>query len=188
MEFTVLYDSCVLYPAPLRDLLMHLALTGLFRAKWTDAIHDEWTRNVLKDRPDLKREKLQRTRDLMNAHVLDCLVTDYEELISAVTLPDPNDRHVIAAAIRAKAQCIVTFNLADFPADTLVKYGIKAMHPDDFVASQFDLAPGIVRSAAKRHRESLKKPPMRVDEYLGSLERQRLPRTASILRQFAELI
>ena len=73
-NFTVLYDACVLYPAPLRDLLMHVAVTDLYRAKWTDAIHDEWTRNVLKDRPDLKPEQLQRTRELMNSHVRDCLV------------------------------------------------------------------------------------------------------------------
>lgn len=110
-NFTVLYDVCVLYPAPLRDLLMHIAVTDLYRAKWTDAIHDEWTRNVLKDRPDLKPEQLQRTRDLMNALARDCLVTGYERLIDAVTLPDPDDRHVLAAAIRAGADIIVTFNL-----------------------------------------------------------------------------
>ena len=68
-----LYDSCVLYSAPLRDLLMHLALTDLYQAKWTDAIHDEWIRNVLANRPDLKLQQLERTRDLMNSHVLDCL-------------------------------------------------------------------------------------------------------------------
>lgn len=91
-NFTVLYDACVLYPAPLRDLLMHVAMTDLYRAKWTDAIHDECTRNVLKDRPDSTPEQLQRTRDLMNAHVRDCLVTGYETLIDAITLQDPKDR------------------------------------------------------------------------------------------------
>ncbi len=187
-QFTVLYDACVLYPAPLRDLLMHLALTDLFRAKWTDAIHDEWTRNVLKNRSDLKPEQLQRTRALMNTNVLDCLVTGYEDLIPTLTLPDPGDRHVLAAAIRAKASVIVTFNLADFPADMLVKRGIKAMHPDEFVISQLALAPDVVRLAAKRQRESLKNPPKSVQEYLEILERQGLPETAAVLRQFAELI
>ena len=85
-SFTVLYDSCVLYPAPLRDLLMQLALTDLFRAKWTDAIHEEWMRNVAADRPDLSRAQLERTRDLMNANVRDCLVTGFEPLVDA--LPD----------------------------------------------------------------------------------------------------
>ena len=78
---TVIFDACVLYPAPLRDFLMHLAITDLFRARWTDAIHDEWTRSVAESRPVLKPAQLQRTRDLMNAHVRDCLVTGYEELI-----------------------------------------------------------------------------------------------------------
>ena len=80
-NFTVIYDACVLYPAPLRDLLMRLALTDLYRARWTDMIHDEWTRNVLKQRPDLKAEDLERTRSLMNAHVRDSLVTEFEHLI-----------------------------------------------------------------------------------------------------------
>ena len=99
-SFTALYDACVLYPAPLRDLLMHLAMTDLFRARWTDQIHDEWISNLSINRPDLKRRQLERTRRLMNAHVLDCLVTGYEGLIDKLKLPDPNDRHVLAAAIR----------------------------------------------------------------------------------------
>ncbi len=187
-QFTALYDACVLYPAPLRDLLMHLALTDLFRARWTDAIHDEWVRNVLNDRPDLKPEQLQRTRELMNAHVRNCLVTGYEELIPALTLPDPDDRHVLAAAIRAGADVIVTFNLGDFPAEVLARHGIEALHPDDFVTYQLDLAPHVVCAAAKRQRESLKNPPKSVQEYLEALERQGLAQTASALRQFGELI
>lgn len=187
-NFTVLYDACVLYPAPLRDLLMHVAVTDLYRAKWTDAIHDEWTRNVLKDRQDLKPEQLQRTRDLMNAHVRDCLVTGYETLINAVTLPDPDDRHVLAAAIRVGADLIVTFNLQDFPENALKPYGIEAQHPDDFLTLQLDLAPNIVCAAAKRHRASLKNPPKDVEEYLATLEAQGLAQTVSSLRRFAELI
>ena len=187
-RFTALYDACVLYPAPLRDLLMHLALTDLFRAKWTNAIHDEWMRNVLKNRPDLKPEQLQRTRDLMNNHVRDCLVTGYEDFIAALTLPDPDDRHVLAAAIRAGADVIVTFNLTDFPAAVLANYGIKALHPDYFVTSQLDLAPPVVCAAAKRQRESLKNPPKSVEEYLEALERQGLAQTASALRRFAAII
>ena len=62
----VIFDSCVLYPAPLRDLLMRLALTDLFRAKWTNEIHEEWIRNLLKNRTDLKKEQLERIREMMN--------------------------------------------------------------------------------------------------------------------------
>jgi hypothetical protein len=84
--FTALYDACVLYPAPLRDLLMWLALTDLFRARWTNAIHEEWMRNVLKNRPDLTRAQLERTRDLMNANVRDCLVQTVARLRTAIDL------------------------------------------------------------------------------------------------------
>lgn len=187
-RFTVVYDACVLYPAPLRDLLMHLALTDLFRAKWTEAIHDEWTRSVLRDRNDLTPEQLQRTRELMNAHVRDCLVIGYETLIPSLALPDSDDRHVLAAAIRSHADAIVTFNLTDFPDNALAAYGVEAIHPDDFVMYQLDLAPNIVCAAAKRQRESLKNPHKSVAEYLDSLERQGLPQTVSALRRYAALI
>ena len=125
-NFTVIYDACVLYPAPLRDFLMRLALTDLYRARWTDMIHDEWTRNVLKQRPDLKAEDLERTRSLMNAHVRDSLVTGFEHLIPAVELPDADDRHVVAAAIHGGASLIVTFNLKDFPSERLKPYNLAA--------------------------------------------------------------
>jgi predicted nucleic acid-binding protein len=187
-HFTAVYDASVLYPAPLRSLLMYLALTDLFRAKWTDAIHEEWMRNVQKDYPDIKREQVERTRNLMNAHVRDCLVTGFEELIDAVNLPDPDDRHVLAAAIRAGAGVIVTGNLKHFPKEELGKYGIEAQHPDDFVMHLIDLAPSVVCSAAKKQRESLKKPPLTVEQFLTSLERQGLAQTVAALRQFADLI
>ena len=98
-NFTVLYDACVLYPAYLRDILMQLAMSDICRAKWTDLIHDEWIRNVLKNRPDLTIEQLTKTKELMNSHIRDCLVTDFEWLIPSLHLPEPDDRHVLAAAI-----------------------------------------------------------------------------------------
>lgn len=117
MRFVVLFDACVLYPAPLRDFLLHLSLTGLFAAKWTDRIHDEWTRNLLARRPELSADRIQRTCQRMNEAIPDSLVTNYEPLIEGLDLPDPDDRHVLAAAIQAGAQVIVTFNLKDFPAE-----------------------------------------------------------------------
>lgn len=187
-SFTAIYDACTLYPAPLRDLLMHLALTDLFRARWTDRIHDEWIRAALRDRPDLRPEQLERTRSLMNAHVRDCLVTGYEDLIDGLWLPDLDDRHVLAAAIRTSASVIVTFNIDDFPSATLSAFGIEAQHPDDFINRLIDLSRAAVCAAAKRHRASLKNPPKTVDEYLRALERQRLPEVVSRLRALHELI
>jgi hypothetical protein len=98
---------------------MHLALTGVFRAKWSSDVHEEWIRNLLKNRPDLTREKLERTRQLMDKAAPDALVTGYQHLIPGLLLPDKDDRHVLAAAIRCGASLIVTCNLEDFPAEAL---------------------------------------------------------------------
>ncbi|HLX60201.1 MAG TPA: PIN domain-containing protein [Planctomycetota bacterium] len=183
-----LYDACVLYPAPLRDFLMQLAMTDVHYARWTDAIHEEWISNVLACRPDLTRAKLERTRDLMNANVRDCVVSGYESLIPRIHLPDPNDRHVLAAAIHCGASVIVTFNTKDFPHSILDALGIAATHPDDFVESLFHIEPSSVCLAAKRHRASLKKPPKTVNEYLECLTTQRMPKTAARLTHVADYI
>lgn len=188
VNFTALFDACVLYPAPLRDFLMHLAITDLFRAKWTDEIHDEWIRNLLKNRPDLTQERLQRTRDLMNSNVRDCLVSGYADLIPSLTLPDENDRHVLAAAICGGADVIVTYNLSDFPTGTLRQYGIEAQHPDEFITHLIDLAPSVVYEATKRQRISLKNPPRSVEELLAAYERQGLAQTVSELRLYDGLL
>ena len=179
---TVLYDACVLYPAPLRDLLMWLALTDLFRAKWTDRIHNELIGAVLRERPELKAN-LQRTRALMDAHVRDCLVTGYEPLIETLDLPDPDDRHVLAAAITAHADLIVTKNLNDFPANRLAPFRIEARHPDAFVYSLLELEDAAVLAAVADHRTSLQNPPKSVDEYLDTLAGQGLRETVTLLRQ-----
>jgi predicted nucleic acid-binding protein len=180
---TAFYDASVLYPSELRNLLMHLALTGLFRAKWSATVHQEWICALLRRRPDLSREKLERTRLLMDLHAADALVTGYEDLIEDLQLPDPDDRHVLAAAIRGRADVIVTANLRDFPANILGRFGIEARHPDEFILSLLDLAPGLVAGAARDHRESLRNPPKSIEQYLEALEVQGLTQTVSALRE-----
>lgn len=187
-NFIAIYDSCVLYPAPLRDLLMRLALTDLYQAKWTKDIHREWMYNLLKNRPDLTQERLESTRAKMDLNVRDCLVIDYEELINNLKLPDPDDRHVLAAAIKANAQTIVTYNLSDFPASAVSKYGIDAQHPDDFLRHLLDLSPSRVIRTVQETRLSLKCPPKNCEEYLAILEKQSLPQTVAYLRDYEYLI
>lgn len=182
MANVVLYDACVLYPASLRDFLMRLALLDLFQARWTDAIHDEWTRNVAADRPEISPENLTRCRVLMNRHVPDSLITGYEPLIPTLSLPDPDDRHVLAAAIHGGADLIVTFNLADFPASVLATHSIEAIHPDDFSMRLWDEFPAAVLEALRRQRAGLQKPPRTADELLDTLEQCRLVQTAAQLR------
>ncbi|TDB01724.1 PIN domain-containing protein [Halomonas marinisediminis] len=187
MRFVVVYDACVLYPAPLRDLLMRLATSGLYAAHWTEQIHGEWTRNLLNNRPELAKA-LPRTVKLMNRAVPDALVTGHEPLIPALELPDPDDRHVLAAAIRAGAQLIVTFNLKDFPADTLARFGIEAVHPDTFLEQQFELNEGWCSGPSIATVRSLRKPPRSAEEYLDTLAACGLIVTADRLREFIEVL
>jgi predicted nucleic acid-binding protein len=123
--YTALLDANVLYPAPVRDIFIQLAVTDIYHAKWSAAIHDEWMRSLLRDKPRLDRAVLERTRDLMDRAVRDCFVTGYEALIPALTLPDPDDRHVLAAAIAGRCDVIVTQTLRDFPAEALAPYGLE---------------------------------------------------------------
>jgi predicted nucleic acid-binding protein len=178
----VVYDACVLYPAPLRDLLVQLATTRIFRAKWTDRIHDEWIRNLLINRPDLKAEQLNRVRNLMNKNIQDSLVSGFESLIPTLELPDLKDRHVLAAAIAANADTIVTFNLKDFPAATLATYDIAAKHPDDFVSELIDRNPQEVFQAIDAIRARLKNPPQTFDSYMETLLKQGLITAVAMLR------
>ena len=179
---TAIYDACVLYPAPLRDLLLRLALTDLFHARWTADIHDEWMRQVLANRPDLTHAQFLRTRQLMDAHVRDCLVEGYHALIPQLHLPDPKDRHVLAAAIRAQASVIVTFNIRDFPPEVLAPYGVEVQPPDAFIMQWLEVAPAQVCVAAEEQRRSLRNPPKSIDEFLAILLRQQLPATVARLR------
>ena len=183
-----IYDANILYPAPLRDLLIRIAQSGLVLARWSETIHDEWTRNVLKANPHLSAERLARTRSLMNKAVRDCLVTGHKKLIATLSLPDPEDRHVLAAAICAKASVIVTFNLKDFPAKTLARFDINAQHPDAFLADLFNQSPGLVCTAVKRQRESLRNPQRTIEELLTTLESQGLIQTVIRLREYIDLL
>ena len=182
VAFVVVYDACVLYPAPLRDLLIRLGASGIVRARWSDTILNECFRNLGKQRPDLPPEALDRTRALMTRAVADCLVTGFEPLLSDLVLPDPDDRHVLAAAIRCGAQVIVTFNLKDFPRDKLTAFEVEAQHPDEFVLGLIDLAPAAVTKVVTEQAASLKNPPRSVGELLDVLLQQGLVQSVAKLR------
>lgn len=186
--YTVIFDACVLYPAPLRDFLLQLATANLFRARWTEAIHDEWIRNLLAARPDLTSDQLTRTRQLMDRTVPESLVEGFDHLIPTIVLPDPNDRHVVAAAIHARADAIVTFNLKDFPAATLEPLHLEAIHPDDFINFQIDLDEAKIVVAAQKCRARLKQPPKSATDYLDTLAACQLPKSAARLRAYEAVI
>lgn len=190
MKYIVIFDACVLYPFATRDLLMELAKSGndLFQAKWTEKIESEWVSNLISNRPDLNTQKVQNVTRLMRETIPDCLVKNYETLIPSFKLPDPDDAHVLAAAVRAKAQAIITSNLKDFPADVLSLYDIEAIHPDVFLMNQFDLSNSKVLDAVKTIRARLKNPAMTPREYLERLSSNNLTAFSSCLKEYEHLI
>lgn len=181
-----LYDANVLYPAFLRDLLIQLAMQNVVQARWTNQIHDEWTRNVLKNRPDISPQALTRTRHLMNFHVPRATVEDYESLIETLQLPDENDRHVLAAAIRAGAKFILTFNLKDFPAPLLTEHAIQAIAPEAFLGELFVSNRGEMLAALQAQRSRMRNPPQTPTQFLQTALRQGVPSFVAALAPFQD--
>lgn len=187
-SYTALLDANVLYPAPMRDLILQLAVTDLFRARWTADIHREWMDALMRNEPNRDRAKLERTRELIDKATRDSLITGYEAFIPSLTLPDPDDRHVLAAAIVGRCDAIVTLNQSDFPEAALAPFGMETQHPDEFLCNQLDLAPGLFCAALRTVRGRLCKPAYSSTEYLATLKRQGLVALTAELEQFAELI
>jgi hypothetical protein len=177
--FTAVFDANVFYGARPRSLMLYLAGTKMFRARWSAHIHDEWIRNLVAKRPDLSVERLDRSRHLMDRAVPDCLVTGYTSLIPSIILPDLDDRHVVAAAIRASANCIVTFNLSDFPEKMLAPLGLHARHPDDFLLDVQGIDPIAFAGAVREDFLHYQHPPLVFAEYVASLIKAGVPKTAA---------
>jgi predicted nucleic acid-binding protein len=186
-RYTAILDANVLYPQLVRDTLLSLAVERLYHARWTTTIHAEWMRHLAQDRPEIAA-KLPQLAERMNASVPDSLVTNYERLITSIDLPDPDDRHVVAAAIAGHADAIVTFNTKDFPVDVLQPYGIEVQHPDEFVMNQLQLQKIQALSAIKKMRARWTNPARPAQELIEAYERRGLPMTADLLREAVTLI
>lgn len=158
-KFTVVLDACVLYPAPVRDILLSLAAEGLFKPKWTDIIQDEWVRNLLIKRSDLSEAALKATTHAMNKAFPDSNVENFKDLIPSFNLPDEDDRHVLACAVRSNADLIATFNLKDFPSSELAKYDIQVQNPDELISNLIDLNEELSCKAFTKMVKRLKNPP-----------------------------
>ena len=188
-RYTALLDACVLYPLAMTDALLSLATAGFFAAKWSTRIEDEWIRSLERQRPDLAG-KLGVRRDSMREAVPDWEVPElaWVALVQGIQLPDPDNAHVLAAAIAGHADCIVTSNLKDFPVPVLRQFGIEAVDPDTFIINQWDLNPVQAIAAFKRMRARRKKPHSSPEDFADALELGGLPATANRLRLAAELI
>ena len=187
-RYIALLDANILYPAPMRDLFLQLAVSDVFRTKWSADIHREWIEALLRNQPERDRAKLERTRRLMDEAALGSLVTGYEPLIASLSLPDPGDRHVLAAAIAGRCDVIVTQNLDHFPEAALAPFHLQAQHPDEFLYQHLTLAPGVFCGAVRKVRARLLHPAYSIEQYLATLTRQGLVATASELHAFAELL
>lgn len=183
MARLVIYDACVLHPAAVRDLLVRIAETGLVRARWSERILDECFESIRRQRPQLDPDALARTRRLMNDAVRDCIVSGFEGLIDQLVLPDPDDRHVLAAAIHAGARTIVTANLRDLPERALAPHRVEAMHPDEFVLDLLEAAPGLVVQVLTEQAAALRSPPRTVEDLLRNLHESGLVRSVAKLRE-----
>ncbi|MGH8326517.1 MAG: PIN domain-containing protein [Steroidobacteraceae bacterium] len=180
MAFTVVYDTCALFGATSRDLLIRIARARLVQAKWSEAILEELKEKLI-DKRAYTVEKFARLRTLMCDAVPDCLVEGYEPLIEGLKLADADDRHVLAVAIQAGAQVIVTDDRG-FRPEYLSQYGIEAKTPDDFVADLIGLAHPVVRGCVQGIVDQCNNPPVTFEEVLTKLERAGLIASATQLR------
>lgn len=188
-RYTAFLDANVLYSAAIRDICMEVALAKMYRSKWSADVHREWIESLLSNRHDLKRINLERTRDLMDLSIPTAMVTGYEQLIEGIPIEnDPDDRHVVAAAIIGQCDVIVTNNLSHFPIDKLKDYDLEVQRPDDFLAHHLDLEPGTFCSAVRTSRVGKKNPPYSVEEYLSNLTQQGLVVTVAELRPYLHLL
>ncbi len=187
-NFTSVLDASILYSAALRDLVLSLAANGLYRPVWSELIHDEWMRNLITNQGGGAsiQAYAARTRQRMDAIFPDALIDGFQALIAGLTLPDAKDRHVLAAAIHAGAAVIVTYNLRDFPASELAKFGIEAWHPDEFVEFLLNVELDAALDAIREHRARLRQPPKSQSEYIDMLmNKLHMPRTAQTLGALA---
>ena len=171
-------DANVLYSALLRDLLLELAVADMFSPKWTDEINREWADALARARADIPPTRLHRLTFRMNSIFPLANVPNASAVAKSLHLPDPRDRHVLAAAIVAQAPYIVTFNLADFPARALAPLGVAAIHPDRFLCHLHDREPARCLLAAHAVRRRLKNPAMNAGAFADALRRHRAERFA----------
>lgn len=185
--FVVVIDANVLYPYRVRDILRHFAFGGLFRARWTDEIVDEWTRNLVAKKPKVS-DSVRSQVAAMKQNFEGCWVTGYEPLIETLTLPDTNDRHVLAAAIKCSAQHIVTENLNDFPPSELERYDIEAISADDFLTHTFQLFTFEAMRILRDLRVSYDNPAYTSSEFITDLTAKGRPKLAASAREHIEFL
>ena len=185
--FVVILDANVLYPFRVRDVLLHFAHAGLFRARWTDKIMDEWTSNLITNKPDLEAS-VRSQEAAIRENFEECWVGGYSDIEAILVLPDEDDRHVLAAAIKCSAQHIVTENLKDFPDTALEQYGIEAISADDFLTHTFQLFTFDAMRILRELRRGYDKPSFTASAFLNDLTAKGMPKLAASARVHIEFL
>ncbi|MEM1325703.1 MAG: PIN domain-containing protein [Bacteroidota bacterium] len=179
----VVLDACVLYSATIRGYLLYLADQKIYQPKWSKDINDEWVRNLLKNRPDLSKQRLSNTVNAMNTYFPDADVKINQDDINVLVLPDPDDRYVLATAIKSKAEKIITANLKDFPEVYINSFNVGIQHPDQFISYLLSTYPEQCLIAFQEQINALKRPPINQTQMLANFRENKLKETASLLEK-----
>ena len=182
---SVILDSCVIFPMPLCDTLLRAAEAELYSVYFSQEILDGATRNLVKQgkMTEIKAARFQKS--IKNTFP-EAIVEVSTQLVELMT-NHPGDRHVLAAAIVAKADIIVTDNLKHFPKGDLALYGIEAQRPDVFLSQLFDYNPDSIIEVIRQQAEDLKNPPYTISELLENLEKKnRVPEFATKVRLYKD--
>ncbi len=171
-RYTAVLDACVLVPIALADTLLRVAEKGLYRPLWSDRILAEAQAATEEIHPGMDAGK--RFAQMREAFE-DALVTGWEELEPGIRLPDQDDRHVLAAAIRGGAHGIITANAKDFPATALEPLGLEAVRPDDFLLDQLDLSPPTILQIIREQAARTRRPPLTPRDLATLLGRAGVP-------------
>ncbi len=177
-QFAAILDACVLVPVTLSDTLLRIAERGIYRPLWSQRILTETRSAITAVHPDIDVHRVDARLHAMNENFEDACVEGWQSLVDGLFLPDPEDRHVLAAAIRGRADVIVTANLADFPSAVLATYEITAISPDEFLLDQLDLAPRTVLATLREQAAATKRPPQALTDMREALRRGGAPEHA----------
>jgi predicted nucleic acid-binding protein len=180
-----LIDACVLAGALTRNMVLSLAEAGFFRPRWSKDIIDETERaicKILQERGQSEAGRVAKRQCMAIVRAFpEAIVERYASIVPSLALPDPNDRHVLAAAVQTQASVVVTNNIKHFPKDYLSSLGLQVSTADDFLANLIDFdRPGAL-GAFRIMRQRFKRPNLDAETLLKPMEKARLTQTASLL-------